>query len=86
MKGAVTTTTLLDSPYSFLEQKNYPMTPLQLAPNDELRVECTYINNTGITQPPGYVINYGDSATAEMCFTGLYKYPKGGTLFECAQL
>jgi len=81
--AASTFETVLDAPYDFREQKNYPMTPLQLEPNDELRVECYYVNNTNVTQPPGYTITYGDSATAEMCYTGLYKYPKGGSIFDC---
>jgi hypothetical protein len=79
-------TVVLDHTYDYLEQRNYPMTPIKLNVNDELRVTCSYINNTNITQPPGYEITYGESATAEMCFTGMYKYPKGGSLYQCAQL
>ena len=79
--------TLLDVDYQYTEQRNYPRQPLKLNINDEMRVECYYINDTNITQPPGFEINYGDSALAEMCFTGFYKYPKGGDIYNiCSSL
>jgi hypothetical protein len=84
-RGNNTVETLLDVDYSYTEQKNYPMPSTVIEPNDELRVDCTYVNNTNITYPPGFEIQYGESATQEMCFTGFYKYPAGGgNLFGCA--
>lgn len=64
-----TTDTLLDTSYSYMDQKNYPMTNVALQINDQLKVECTYDNPT-----PGE-IQYGDSAIQEMCFAGFYKWP-----------
>jgi hypothetical protein len=73
---------LLNVKYAYTEQKNYPMVvPLNV--NDELNVECTYVNDTNLTAPPGYMVEYGESAVGEMCFTGIYKYPKGGDMYFC---
>jgi hypothetical protein len=36
------------------------------------------VNNTGTE------LRFGDSSNEEMCFTGMYKYPAGGNLFQCA--
>jgi len=71
--------TVLDTDYSFSEQKNYPQTPPLIAhAGDALQTTCTYQNNTGAT------IMFGESSTAEMCFTGIYRYPAtGGSLFSC---
>jgi len=72
------TTTVLDDDYSFSNQRNYPQAPpLQFAQGDGIHVTCTYVNNG-----PG-TIQWGDSSTAEMCFVGIYRYPAGGTLFDC---
>jgi hypothetical protein len=71
-------TMLLDDEYSFSDQKNYPQNPiLELQAGDRIDVTCTYVNNTGAT------INWGDSSTAEMCFTGFYQYPAPPILFGC---
>jgi hypothetical protein len=75
--GSTTATMLLDTDYSFSEQKNYPMTDTILHAGDHINTACTYVNNTGAT------VNFGDSSTAEMCFTGIYRYPAGGNLFAC---
>jgi hypothetical protein len=29
-------------------------------------------------------MTFGDGSDKEMCFTGMYKYPAGGSLFSCA--
>ncbi len=70
---------LHDDPYDFNEQINYPLSPsLVVGSGDRIEVECTYENHTG--QP----IGWGDSSTAEMCFTGLYRYPKQAlSLYDC---
>lgn len=71
--------TLHDEPFDFNEQLNFPLdTPLVVGNGDSLLVECSYFNNTGMT------VDWGDSSTQEMCFTGLYRYPKqAATLFDC---
>jgi hypothetical protein len=76
-------TTMLDVDYSFTNQKNYPMADTLVHSGDQIQTTCTYINNTGVTDPPAHNVGFGDSSTAEMCFTGVYKYPAGGTLFQC---
>jgi hypothetical protein len=78
------TMNLIDADYSQVEQKNYPMT-VKVNTNDQLWVECRYVNTTNVTHPPGFMITYGESATQEMCFTGMYKYPKGGTMYGCVE-
>lgn len=75
---------LLDTAYSYTDQKHYPM-GLTLNTNDTLYADCIYVNDTNVKYPPGYTINYGESVNAEMCFTGMYKYPKGGTKDFCVQ-
>ena len=72
--------TMLDQPYSFTEQKNYPMAETIIHTGDLVQTTCTYVNTTGSQ------VNFGDSSTAEMCFTGMYKYPAGGQLFGCTSM
>lgn len=73
---------LVNADYSYTDQKNYPMA-VKVNPNDQLHIECTYVNNTNVTAPPGAMIQYGESASAEMCLAGFYKYPKGGAMDMC---
>ena len=75
-----TATVLHDMPYDFEEQTYYMQTPeVEVAAGDQIRVTCTYRNNTG-----GFV-TFGESSNQEMCFTGLYRYPaRNAGLFECA--
>jgi hypothetical protein len=70
-----------DDDYSFFEQKNYPLdTPIQISAGDHIDVQCSYENHTGVAVP------FGDSSTDEMCFTGIYRYPKQALfLFECTE-
>jgi hypothetical protein len=70
---------LHDQPYDFAEQDYYPQTPIvQVQSGDQLRITCTYVNNTG------QVVTFGDSSNKEMCFAGLYRYPAANAgLFEC---
>jgi hypothetical protein len=73
-----TPTTLLDEDYSFSSQRNWPQDPpLQFMAGDQLQVTCTYDNTSNST------VQWGDSSTAEMCFTGLYVYPAAGSVFGC---
>jgi hypothetical protein len=65
--------TLHDDAYDFYEQKVYPLSPaLEMKQGDRLRVECTYVNNTGDD------VGFGDSSNEEMCFAGIYRYPALG--------
>lgn len=71
---------LHDAPYSFEEQLNYPLTnTVQLNSGDRVRVTCTYNNDTMQT------VFFGDSSTQEMCFAGMYQYPKTGMGLFCAE-
>ncbi len=72
---------LHDADFDFHEQKNYPLSPtLAVHAGDAIRTDCTY-TNTGTT-----TVTFGDSSTAEMCFTGLYRYPKQAlSLFDCTE-
>jgi len=77
-EGANAPVTLLDDDYMFTEQKNYPIADTLLKSGDKIDTYCTYVNNTGTT------LQFGDGSDKEMCFTGMYKYPAGGNLFDCA--
>jgi hypothetical protein len=72
---------LHDQPFDFEEQTNFVLpTPLQVNAGDSIDVTCTYTNDTDS------FILWGDSSNREMCFTGLYRYPKQATdLFECTE-
>lgn len=62
---------LLDAPYSFDEQLYYPVAPeLSLSTGDAVDVECSYEN------PGAESVLFGDSSLHEMCFAGLYRYPR----------
>ncbi|HTL34231.1 MAG TPA: hypothetical protein VL326_13970 [Kofleriaceae bacterium] len=77
-QGATVTKVLDNKPYSFQEQVNYPSQTMTLNPGDRIKTTCTFVNNTGTT------LTFGDSSNEEMCFTGMYKWPAGGSLFQCA--
>jgi hypothetical protein len=74
---AGTPTNYVDAAFSFTEQKNYPMPEMVIHSGDTITTTCTYNNTTGST------INFCDSSTCEMCFTGIYKYPAGGSSYSC---
>jgi hypothetical protein len=69
---------LLDTDYQFAEQLNYPMSDTFIPAGTRVDTTCTFVNNGTET------VTFGDSSNQEMCFTGLYKYPAGGNLFQCA--
>lgn len=71
--------TIHDDPFDFQDQVNYPFdTPLQVGSGDRWETECTFENHTGTP------IGWGDSSTEEMCFTGIYRYPKQAfSLYDC---
>ena len=70
-------TALLDDDFRFTEQRNYPIADTLIHKGDVINTVCTYVNNTGS------VMTWGDGSDKEMCFTGMYKYPAGGDLFQC---
>jgi hypothetical protein len=72
-----TPTPLLDDEFRFEEQRNYPLTDTLIQRGDQINTVCTYVNNTRS------VMTWGDGSDREMCFTGMYKYPAGGDLFQC---
>jgi hypothetical protein len=63
-----------DAPYDFEEQYQVRLPePLQLSPGDKIVTECTWQNTTTNT------VTFGESSDAEMCFNGIYSYPKSDT-------
>ncbi len=68
---------LHDQPFSFAEQTNWPITPELVKAGEDILTECTWDNTTGSA------IAFGDSSDAEMCFAGLYRYPKDGSSLFC---
>jgi len=77
--GTSTAIPLLDVDYDFNEQKNYPMADTTIHVGDRLKTTCTYMNPVST----GHAITWGDSSDAEMCFTGIYRYPAAHNLFGC---
>lgn len=75
---AGTPITLLDDTFLFEEQRNYPIADTLIRKGDQIDTVCTYVNNTGT------FMTWGDGSDREMCFTGMYKYPAGGGLFQCS--
>lgn len=72
--------TKLDTPYSFDEQKMYPVTPFAVAPGDTIGVTCTWNNPQGSGTK-----TFGDASQDEMCFGGFYRYPATGQQPFCVQ-
>lgn len=82
------TATLLDTDYSIASQSIYAVpsalqaiTPASI---DRLVTTCSYVNTTGAT------LSFGESASNEQCFVGLYRTPPyvppdaSSALFACA--
>ena len=63
-----TTTTLWDDDYQFESQEFAPLASVPITSGQDLETQCTWRNNTGST------VYWGDSSTAEMCFTILMSY------------
>ena len=79
LKHGTTITMLHDADFAFTEQKYYPKSPtIAVASGDQVKVTCRYDN------PTNSDIFFGDSSNAEMCFSGLYRYPAANAgLFQC---
>jgi hypothetical protein len=73
--------TIHDEVYDFEHQNNFAFEPLlEVSAGDSIDVECTYTNTSQ------EMLEWGDSSNAEMCFAGLYRYPKQAlTLFDCTE-
>lgn len=67
--------TLFDDPYDFEHQAVLSFAPVQLAVGDKIDTECTWNNTTGTT------VGYGESSTTEMCYSILYRFPRGDEEF-----
>lgn len=78
-RGGNVMMTPLDADYEFDHQKNYAMADTTLQINDQIQVTCTYVNTTS----PMQTIAEGDGYSTEMCLTGIYKYPAGGSSEAC---
>ncbi len=61
---------LHDEAYDFYDQKLYEIPALSMSQGDKIRVTCGYNNTTGQN------VGFGDSSEEEMCFAGMYRYPK----------
>ena len=67
-----------DGVYNFEHQEVIPIQPISLAVGDTITTECTWNNTTAAT------VGYGESSTTEMCYSILYRYPRGTDEF-CTQ-
>ncbi len=63
--------TILDAPYAFNDQQITPLgAELPMRAGDRVEIRCDYRNDTGET------VSWGESSLDEMCFAGLYRYPR----------
>src|SRR5205085_295931 len=60
-----------DGDYSFEHQAVIGLDSIKLAVGDTITTECTWKNTTAAT------VTYGESSTTEMCYSILYRYPRG---------
>ena len=70
-----TSTVLHDGEYDFEEQYLLPVGPISFHAGDSITTECTY-QNTGTTP-----VKFGESSDTEMCFSILFRYPRGKSTF-----
>lgn len=64
-------TVIHDGDYEFEEQVQLPVGPYLLHAGDAITTECTYQNDSNKT------VGFGESSDTEMCFSILFRYPKG---------
>ena len=62
---------LNDAPYDFEHQEVLSFDPIQVNPGDQIKSECTWMN------PGPDIVTYGESSTTEMCYSILYRFPRG---------
>ena len=70
--------TLIDGEYDFEHQPVMTFEPIQLAVGDKITTTCTWHN------PGSTTVTYGESTETEMCYSILYRFPRGSTEF-CTQ-
>jgi hypothetical protein len=68
--GADGPVVLHDQDFSFNEQAFYAIDPVVVHNGESVTTTCTWVNDTGSQ------VYFGDSSDTEMCFTGMYRYPK----------
>jgi hypothetical protein len=68
-------TVLHDGEYNFEEQYFLPVGPINFKAGDSITTECTY-QNLGPTP-----VKFGESSDTEMCFSILFRYPRGKSTF-----
>lgn len=66
---------LHDEIYEFEHQDVLSFAPIQLTTGDKVKTDCTFMNTTDQT------VTWGESSTTEMCFSILYRFPKGNDEF-----
>jgi hypothetical protein len=66
---------LHDGDYRFEEQYLLPVGPLSFHAGDSITTECTYQNS----RPAA--VKFGESSDTEMCFSILFRYPRGKSTF-----
>ena len=66
---------LHDMPYDFEHQSVLTFEPIQLNVGDKINTECTWNNTTAST------IVEGESSDTEMCYSILYRFPRGNEEF-----
>jgi hypothetical protein len=60
--------TLWDDDFQFESQEFAAITPVEVQPGDQIETTCTWVNHTGAS------VSWGDSTTAEMCFSIIMSY------------
>jgi len=66
---------LHDGDYRFEEQYLLPVGPIAFQEGDSITTECTYQN------PGPSTVRFGESSDTEMCFSILFRYPRGTSTF-----
>jgi hypothetical protein len=66
---------LHDGEYDFEEQYLLPVGPIAFHAGDSITTECTY-QNAGPKE-----VKFGESSDTEMCFSILFRYPRGKSTF-----
>lgn len=69
---------LHDDVYSFEHQAVLSFAPIPLSAGDKITTECTWNNVSSTT------VSYGESSTTEMCYSIMYRFPRGTEEF-CTQ-
>jgi hypothetical protein len=77
MRAGLEPAVIHDAPYTFGEQLNYAIDPIQVLDGDTVQFECGFNNDTGAPVP------FGDSSDDEMCVLGMYRYPATGGVSLC---